>query len=71
MLVDGSWCVNRLEIRRRTIECCAPRHLVARSTYLVGKERGCEKTCSRAISEGTQNAWTEQRGQAAILAGKR
>lgn len=36
-----------------------------------GKERGCEKACSRAISEGTQNAWTEQRGQAAILAGKR
>ena len=49
----------------------ALRYVIADPTNLLRKERGCEKACSRAISEGTQNAWTEQRGQAAILAGKR
>lgn len=69
MLVDGSMCVNRLD--SRTNYRCVPRPLIARLSEHGGKERGCEKACSRAISEGTQNAWTKQRGQAAILAGKR
>jgi len=71
MLIDGSMRVNRLDstTNHQVSKILSTR--LAALLFFQEKERGCDKTCSRAISEGTQNAWTEQRGQAAILAGKR
>ena len=70
MLVEGSMCVNWLDSTTNH-QVAVLRGTCLPLLNLVGKERGCEKARSRAISEGTQNAWTEQRGQAVILAGKR